>query len=60
MPQTKQAKRQTAIRLYREARLRHLEAIPHCPSTQVDVNQRKIKNLAKHIECTEAKLEIGA
>ena len=55
MPQTKQAKRKTAIRLYGEALALHHNAIPNCPATKVDMHRRKALNLEKLITYTAAK-----
>lgn len=55
MPQTKEAKRKTAVRLYGEALAMHHNAIATCSATKVDMHRRKARNLEKHITDTLAK-----
>jgi hypothetical protein len=55
MPQTKEVKRKTAIRLYNQAIEFHERAMPDCLATQVDKHRSKIRNLRKLVDSTSAK-----
>lgn len=57
MPQTKEAKRKTAIKLYEQAIVTNRSAIADGSSASsiVILLERRIKNLQKHIDQTLAK-----
>lgn len=55
MPQTKEAKRKTAIKNFTLSISFHEAQIPHADASRVDIHRKKIANLQKHVANTEAK-----